>query len=378
MTTLSEARRLRVLFVRPTLSQGGADKVTVTVLKHLDRRRFEPHLALLKAEGVWMDQVPKDVGMHLLGVKRVRGMVPALTRLVRQLRPDVVFSTASGTNVAAITASRVSGYRPHVVVSERNILLNGGFRPKIVLQLFLKLMAYRFADRVTALSGGVADDLAGKLRLSRTAIEVLYNPLIDEALIAKSKELMDHPWLQPGNRTIVSAGRLVSWKGHPETIRAFAAVHADRPEARLIILGEGPELESLQALVASLGLQGQVEFGGFQKNPFRYFSRCAVFVLASHNEGLCNVLAEAMACGAPTVSTDCPHGPNEIITDGVDGFLVPVRDHERLVDRLLAILNDPALAQRLSEAGKRSAWRFSVDSIMRRYEGVIEESSVRI
>lgn len=364
---------IKVLFVRPTLGQGGADRVTVKVLQHLDRSRFEPHLALLRAEGVWLDQLPDDVGLHLLGVRRVRGMVPALAKRIRELAPDVVFSTSSGTNVTTIAATKLSGRRPRLVISERNILLNGGYRPKIVVNLLLKALAYRVADTVTALSAGVADDLASKLRLDRDTIRVLYNPLIDDDLLQKSQEPLDHAWLQPGNRTIVTAGRLVPWKGHPETIRAFAQIRQSQPDARLIILGEGAEQASLEALVGKLGLSEWVEFAGFQKNPFRYFSRAAVFAMASHNEGLCNVLAEAMACGAPLVSTDCPSGPSEIITEGEDGYLVPVGDVDALAARLGAILADPALAKRLSDAGRRNAWRFSVERVMKTYESVVTD-----
>lgn len=364
---------IKLLFVRPLLGQGGADRVTVKVLQHLDRGRFEPHLALLRAEGVWIDRLPADVGLHPLNVKQVRAMLPPLVSLIRRLKPDVVFSTASGTNVTTIAACRLSGCRPQIVVSERNILLNGGYRPKIVLQLALKRLAYHFADQVTALSEGVADDLASKLRLDRDRIRVLYNPLIDDDLLQKSREPLEHAWLQPGNRTIVTAGRLVPWKGHPETIRAFAKIRQSQPDARLIILGEGAERPSLEALVAKLGLSEVVEFAGFQKNPFRYFARAAVFVMASHNEGLCNVLVEAMACGAPLVSTDCPSGPSEIITEGEDGYLVPVGDVDALAARTGAILADSVLAQRLAEAGRRNAWRFSVERVMKTYESVVTD-----
>lgn len=345
--------------------------MTVTVLQQINRARFEPHLALLRAEGVWLDGIPADVPLHELGAKRVRGMLPALVRLIQKIRPDVVFSTASGTNVAAIAATRLARTGARVVVSERNILLNGGYRPKIVLQLLLKRIGYRFADHVTALSAGVADDLSSKLGLARERIRVLYNPLIDERLIEHAREPLNHPWLEPGNCTVVSAARLVSWKGHPELLRAFANVRAKLPRARLIVLGEGPERDSLGSLARALGIDAFVEFAGFQTNPFRYFSRCAAFALASHNEGLCNVLVEAMACGAPVISTDCPHGPAEIVSDNIDGYLVPVGDVAALTDRLLRILGDGDLAKRLAKAGTANAWRFSVERVMRNYEAAV-------
>lgn len=362
-------RRIRVLFVRPTLSQGGADKVTVTILQHLDRSKFEPHLALLRAEGEWTDQVPKDVGLHLLGVRRVRGMVPALVGLVRQIQPDVLFSTASGTNAIAVLVARLCGYR--VAVSERNVILNGGMRPAILAQWGLKAVAYRFAHQVTAVSSGVADDMSRKLRLPRSQILALLNPSVNANMPMLAAAPLDHPWFQPGNATIVAAGRLVPWKGYPVLLKAFQRIHAVRPDARLVILGEGQEHDSLQQLTRQLRLQTVVDFVGFQKNPYAFFARAAAFALSSFNEGLPNVLIEAMACGAPAVATDCPPGMTEIISHGVDGFLVPVADDGALAACLLEVLNNPELAQQLSAAAKRSAQRFTVDAVVRNYEAAV-------
>lgn len=372
----SDLTRVRVLFVRPGLGQGGADKVTVTVLQKLNRAQFEPHIATLDGEGIWVPDLPADVVQHRLGVRRVRGMLLPLMHLIRRLKPDVVFSTASGTNVIAVAASRMSGVRPRIVISERNIILNGGMRPMIVAQWAMKMLAYRFADTVTAVSGGVADDLSHKLRLPRDEIQVLFNPRIDQELLDQSKLPLDHKWLGKGNSTLVAAGRLVTWKGHDVLLKAFQLIVSQRPEARLVVLGEGEELERLRALAVKLGVDDCVDFHGFAKNPYMYFSRAAVFVLSSYNEGLCNVLIEAMACGAPVVSTDCPHGPAEIISPDADGFLVPVGDHLQLADRVLRLLNDRVLAKKFSEAGKISAWRFSMDNIMQRYEAAILRHSV--
>ena len=365
------ATKLKVLFVRPLLGQGGADRVTVTVLQHLDRERFEPHLALLRAEGVWIDRLPGDVGLHPLNVKQVRAMLPRLVSLIRRLKPDVVFSTASGTNASSLLAARLSGCNPRVVVSERNILLNGGYRPKIVVQMLLKALSYRFAHRVTAVSGGVADDLASKLRLRRDDIDVLYNPSSNPALRAQAAEPVDHPWLTPGNRTVVAAGRLVPWKGYPDLIRAFSRVFRTDTDARLLILGEGEELARLQQLVAEEGLSEVVAFLGFQKNPYKYFAKAAVFAMASYNEGLCNVLIEAMSCGAPVVATNCPSGQDEIVSSGKDGILVPVGDIAALAANIQRLLSDRELAAALSREALRKVEKFSLAAVMSNYERAI-------
>ena len=139
---------------------------------------------------------------------------------------------------------------------------------------------------------------------------------------------------------ILSAGRLVGQKDFSTLIRAFAEVVKSRP-ARLVILGEGRERDALAALVRELGIGHAVELPGFVANPFAWMARARVFAVSSIYEGLSMVLVEAMACGTPVVSTDCPHGPREVLEDGRWGLLVPVGDAEALATAILETLRDP-------------------------------------
>ena len=137
---------------------------------------------------------------------------------------------------------------------------------------------------------------------------------------------MPHPWFRPGAPpVIVAAGRLTPAKDLPVLIRAFAMLRAQRP-AKLVILGEGGERRALTALVGQLGLDGEVDLPGWEPNPFRYMARCSAYALSSTREGSPAALVQAMACGAPVVSTDCPSGPREVLGDGRFGALVPVGD----------------------------------------------------
>ncbi|HUP92879.1 MAG TPA: glycosyltransferase [Solimonas sp.] len=375
MTVLN--RPLRVLLVRTILGSGGADRITITLLKNLPREHYELHIAMLGRHGLWVDDIPADVGQHILAGGRVRYILPSLWRLIRRLRPDVVFSPDSGMNVPAVLATRLSRTGAKVVTSERNILLNGGLRPKMVVMLPIKFLVYRLADQVTALSGGVADDLAGKLRLVRQRIRVLYNPLVGPTLPAMAALPVDDPWLQPGNKTILMVCRFVPWKGHFDMLDAFQKISTTVPESRLIFMGHpGLTSEAVAAEIVTRGMQDRVRILPFDKNPYRYFARCAVSVVASHNEGFCNVIVEAMASGAPVVSTDCPHGPSEIITDGVDGFLVPVADPAVMAERVVRLLTDPALAARFSAAGRESSRRFTIERVLQNYRAAIHVEPV--
>jgi glycosyltransferase involved in cell wall biosynthesis len=139
---------------------------------------------------------------------------------------------------------------------------------------------------------------------------------------------------------ILAVGRLTLQKDFPTLIRAFARLRARR-SARLVILGEGELRDELEALVAELGLTADVALPGFVDNPFSWMRGSALFVLSSAWEGFGNVLVEAMACGTPVVSTDCPSGPAEILENGKWGRLAAVGDAEALARAIAEALDDP-------------------------------------
>jgi glycosyltransferase involved in cell wall biosynthesis len=148
-------------------------------------------------------------------------------------------------------------------------------------------------------------------------------------------------------------------KDQATLLRAFARVRARRP-ARLLILGEGNQRLALEALARELGIAADVRMPGFVPNPLAYMRRAAVFVLSSAWEGLPTVLIEALACGCPVVSTDCPAGPAEILDYGRYGRLTPVGDVEALAAAITASVEDgpdrTALEQRaLAFSAERAA-----------------------
>ena len=152
-------------------------------------------------------------------------------------------------------------------------------------------------------------------------------------------------------------------KGHETALRAFAEVVKSRP-ARFVILGEGPDRQKLVDLSHTLKIAHLVDFAGFQINPFAYMARAAAFVLASSHEGLPSVLIEAMACGAPLVSTDCPSGPREILEGGQWGRLVPVGNWRALATAILDTLDAPVDRDALTARANAYDGESSVEQYM--------------
>ena len=170
---------------------------------------------------------------------------------------------------------------------------------------------------------------------------------------------------------MVAAGRLSEEKGFDKLIEAFAKIAPHHPDWHLAILGEGPERASLEHRVREHGLQGRVEIPGVVRNPEDYFHASDIFVLTSRYEGFPNALCEAMACGLPVVSFDCPVGPGEIINHGENGSLVPAGDVSALAAALRRVIENPEEAARMADCATNVVERFDKQRVAARWEGLL-------
>ncbi len=364
----------KVLFFRPTLSEGGADRVTTVVLRGLDRTRYRPTLVLLRKEGPFVSDLPSDVEVIELGAPRLALSLPSLARVLHRERPDIVFSTCSASNVLASLAHGLVRSNARLILSERNALYRGRQRThlKQATEVALKRLTYGRADVVTAVSQGVADQLA-EIGVRRDRIAVVYNPIVGPELDDLAGHPVDHPWFREGQPPVVLAcARLVPQKDYPTVLDAFVRIRRS-VDCRLFVLGNGHLHDELVARAARLGLADDVHFAGFDKNPFKYMARSHVLIHASRAEGLPGTLIQTMACGTPVVSTDCDFGPREVISSREDGYLVPVGDAAALAEHAIRILTDDAHREELSKAARASARRFSVSSSLDRYHRALEQ-----
>jgi glycosyltransferase involved in cell wall biosynthesis len=290
--------------------------------------------------------------------------------------PRVVISNLSHLNVLLLFARMLSRVPTGVIAVEHNtlsIVLEN--TPKLSPRLLPSLMRllYPKASFIVGVSQGVVDDLKKVLGFESPKFRVIYNPIVDEDLLKKAEEPVDHPFFGEGKPPVVLAvGRLHVAKDFPTLLRAFALVRREIP-SRLLILGEGEKRQELESLARKLGINGDLDMPGFVKNPYKYMRRASVFVLSSQWEGFGNVLVEAMACGCPVVSTDCPSGPGEILAGGEYGILVPVGNPEKLAEAILGVLTNQELARELSEKGKRRAQDFTVERAVKEYLKLVEE-----
>ncbi len=304
------------------------------------------------------------------GTSKTVADLPGLVGYLRRERPDALLSVLSYGNLVALWARRLAGVPTRVVVSERNTLSQSciatsqrrrRWRNRHLPALIAR--TYPFADAITTVSDGVADDLAAMTGLPRERLVTVYNPVVTNRLLERVSEPLEHSWFQPGGPPVVlAAGRLRPQKDFETLLAAFAILRQRRP-ARLVVLGEGPDRAALEARARTLGFAADFAMPGFVRNPFAWMARAQVFALSSRFEGLPGTLIQAMACGCPVVSTDCPSGPREILEGGRHGELVPVGDPVALAAALERTLASPVTPEQLR--GRAAA--FSAERVAQNY-----------
>lgn len=357
--------RRRLAFFLPSLAGGGAERVSLNLATEAAARGLTVDLVLCKAEGEYLSELPTSVRIVNLDAPRVLSALPGLVRYLRRERPAVLISAMTHANIVALIAHRISRQPTRILVAEHDTLSEVTKRTaqwKVRVMPLLVRTLYPSADAIVAVSAAVADDMARLTGLRRDQVSVVYNPVISPDLGTAAAEHLDHPWFEDGEPpVIIAVGRLTRKKDFQNLVSAFALVRRRRP-ARLMILGDGPDRLALEDLVHELGLQRDVALLGFVENPHAYLARSALFVLSSLWEGLPTVLIEAMYCGVPVVSTDCPSGPREILDNGRYGKLVPVADSEALGGAILE-----GLSGLVPAAPRQSCRRFEVATATSQY-----------
>lgn len=392
MDEQDDGRAQRIAIFTRWLGGGGAERVMSKLANAFVAKGRRVDLVMGQAKGHYLDQLREEVRVVDLDVSsarpllfslprlpwadvapllplmirrktpRVLGCAPGLARYLARERPDALLCSLDYANFAGLLATRLSPHKPPLVMTVRNHLSSKVADGRSVRERRLPEIARHFYPQATtvAVSEGVARDLQRIIGEDAPRVRTIYNPVVDERLARLAAAPAGHPWLdEAGPPVALAVGRLHKQKDFPTLLRAFATVRRGR-SARLVILGEGAERARLEALARDLGIAGDVALPGFAANPFAYMRRAALFVLSSRYEGLPNALLEALACGCPVVSTDCPSGPHEILAGGEYGRLVPVGEAEALAAAMAETLERPGdPAPRLRRAAEFSAERVS-------------------
>jgi glycosyltransferase involved in cell wall biosynthesis len=353
----------RIALFLPNLETGGAERAMTTLANGFVGLGLEVDLLLLQASGPFLKQLASAVNVVDLQTSSAYTSLPGLITYLRRARPVAILSALDLTNLAMILAHRLSRSPARLLIRLDNTLsLQKRVGVKKPAERLLMSTLYPLADEIIAVSAAVADDFSQYSGIQRERLQVIYNPILFSGLADLKSALPDHPWLQvEGPPVILGVGRLTQVKNFSLLLEAFRIVRQTRL-ARLIILGEGEDRPALETFIHQFGLEDDIALPGVRSNPYAFMSRAAVLALTSHHEGLPTVLVEALACGCPVVSVDCPSGPHEILGGGRFGRLTPPGQAQPLAEAILEILQTggPSLPAEWSK-------RFEMETIVQQY-----------
>jgi glycosyltransferase involved in cell wall biosynthesis len=342
---MPRTKPLHIALFIPSLVGGGAERVTINLARGLIAAGVKTDIVVGQAQGPYLKDIPNEARLIDLKATRTLTALWPFSRYLRKERPDGLISALDHANVVALLAKAISRTKMPVVVATHIHLSTSSKRQpfwRAQLDRCLQRLTYPRALAVVAVSHGVAEDMARRFGWLVSDIRVIYNPVIDQDLLARAQHPPSHKWLTDTRRpVIVALGRLTAQKNFSLLLHAIARLKKQSP-VKLIILGEGEEREKLQQLVSELQLQDTVDMPGFVGNPYSYMRRASVVALSSRWEALPTVLIEALACGVPVVATDCPAGPSEVLANGKYGKLVPMGDPTAMASALLDALKKPS------------------------------------
>jgi glycosyltransferase involved in cell wall biosynthesis len=325
-------------------------------------------------------RVSPNVTLEDLGVDPGRTTsyaVPRLVRWLRRQRPRVVFAHGEGPARAAVLATRLARVTSKVVAVEHTHTPT--FRPQNRTRGAATRLLYRQAAMVAGVAPGVVEEVGRRVPAVRGRTTVLPSIGPDPAsLVARTSSPPEHAWFEGSSHpfVIVSVANVVARKGQDVLVRALPGVRSAVGDARLLLIGrldDAQYAEDLRRLAERLGVERQVCLAGYRQDPLPLVARSCVAALASHTEGFAMSLVEAMACGVPVVSSDCPVGPAYLLRNGEDGLLVPVGDPTTMAEAIIRIASDDALRAALIARGRARAAMFTPDAVASRYLDVVRQ-----
>jgi glycosyltransferase involved in cell wall biosynthesis len=304
-----------------------------------------------------------------------------LARFVRTIRRDRI-EVLHLTDFATSTWGRLAGIATRTpsivqVITHHSAHTHRGY-PKPV-ELAYRALAPATA-KALAISGSVAEFAQARMGFTAEQTEVLYYPLPEHSFVAPSAERVaevrrEHA-IPAGAPVVGAVSRFFPVKGIRYLVDAFPAVLRDRPDARLLLVGQGPEDDALRGQAAALGIGDRVSFAGFQRDSAAYAGSFDVAVVPSLEEGFGLVAVEAMALGVPVVASRVD-GLVEVITDERSGLLVPPADPSAIAAAVLRVLGDSELRRRLSDGGRAESTRFGLDRYTGRLTELYQELAAR-
>ena len=356
-------RKLKIIFIIPSLHTGGSERVILHLVNNFDRNRFDIELLVLKKEGALLKLIPDDIRVVYFDFTRTAHAILPILFHIRKTKPDIVFSTLGHVNLSIALMKFLLPRTSFLVARESNIIsmLNKGERYPRLFDFLFKTV-YKGFHCIICQSQDMKRDLVENFGLDEKKITVINNP-VDFRMMPERKNDIKTDEIK-----LISVGQLRPQKGYERVIEALASCDA---EFTYNIIGGGPT-EKLQALIDKLGMNGKIKLLGQIASPYNELSSSSCMLLGSYFEGFPNVVVEANACGIPVIAFRAPGGQNEIIIHGQNGWFID--KPEELCDLISSRAFDSLDKDRVIQLTKE---RYELFKIIEQYQNTIIEGYTR-
>lgn len=348
------SRPLRILHVVDVLALAGMEYGVIKLVNRLDPKRFTPMICCLRFQDkITIPMLRDDIRVVEMNKRDGRDwrLVPALRRLMREERIDLVHSHNWPTFLYAVLATRLAR-SPVLIHGEHGREVEAPPVKRVLVSRFLA----RFVNHLTTVSDGLARELVERWRIPSDRVTAIANgvELTRSGTAADVERLRDELGLEPAHKVVLTIGRLRPVKGYPTLLRAFAEVHGRLAQARLVVVGTdfgaGVRSELVQ-MAEELGIEGATFFLGMREDVPALLELADVYVNSSIFEGMSNTILEAMAARRAIVATAVGGNP-ELVSDGESGYLVPVGDWQAMAERIHELLSRDDLRDVMGARGR--------------------------
>jgi len=355
----------KIMIIMPSLTGGGAERVMLTLVKHIDLDKFAVVFVLMQKKGRFissLDALPKSVEVVDLNASQARYAIFKIAKAIKEIKPDIVFSTLGYLNLLIALIRPFYSKKIKFISRESNTVSIENRQEKYPkLFDFLYKKVYNNFDLIITQSRYMRDDLVENFGTDIKKIAVIYNPVDIKTISEKSTQKTATP-LKKEKINLLAVGRLSHQKGFDVLVEMMSKLD-DR--FHLNILGEGEDKKALEQQIKELKIEDKVTLLGFCDNPYAYMKESDFFILSSRYEGLPNVVLEANACGLATIAFNTPGGTAEIIEDRKTGILVDEFSALSLAENIELATHVEFDKTYIYDFCKRD---FSVQKIVREYE----------
>lgn len=350
----TKVKRIKIAHCIETMSLGGVEQTRYTLVKGLDPSRYEHMVICTQAAGALPEKF-RELGCRVeeIGVFRSaidRASIRNARRFMADFRPDIVHGSVFEGVVTAVVAGRLEGV-PIIVGEEAS----DPFGRRLGGHLLFRALA-AFTDKMVAVSPHAQSYLRAKLRIPEDKVVLVNNGVI-ETDASSSPEIQatrDQLGLSEADFVIGTVGRLHPGKCIDNAVKALPEILRSVPNARLMVVGDGPELERLRGLSIDLHVEERVVFAGYQAQTRPFYEVMNVFLHPTAFEAFGLVLVEAMFAGLPVVATRVGGIPT-VVADGETGILVSPGDPEAIAQQIIFLASDREQRERMGERGRARA-----------------------